>query len=133
MKDKKILVVDDVQSMRLVVKFTLEEMGYKFIDQALNGKLALEMLKTTHYDLIISDMEMPILDGLEFLHQLRADEKHKSIPFIMLTAIADKEKINEAINQTISGYVLKPVNPSILKQRILHALKAEAEPSVQPA
>jgi len=133
MTDKKILVVDDVQSMRLVVKYTLEEMGYKFIDQAINGKLALEMLNTTHYDLIISDMEMPILDGLEFLHQLRADEKYKTIPFIMLTAIADKEKINEAINETISGYVLKPVNPNILKQRILHALKVEAEPSGQPA
>lgn len=133
MKDKKILVVDDVQSMRLVVKYTLEEMGYKSIDQALNGKLALEMLNTTHYDLIISDLEMPILDGLELLHQLRADEKHKTIPFIMLTSVADKEKINAAINQKISGYVLKPVNPNILKQRILHALKAEAEPSVQTA
>lgn len=133
MKDKKILVVDDVQSMRLVVKYTLEEMGYKSIDQALNGKLALELIKNTDYDLIISDLEMPILDGLELLHQLRTDEKHKTIPFIMLTSVADKEKINAAINQKISGYVLKPVNPNILKQRILHALKAEAEPSVQTA
>jgi CheY-like chemotaxis protein len=132
MEGKKVLIVDDVQSMRLVVKYTLEEMGCKDVDQAINGQLALEMLKHKQYDLVISDMEMPIMTGMELLQQLRATDKHKSVPFIMLTSSADKEKIQKAISQKINGYVLKPVNPEILENRILQALKPIQEKTSQP-
>jgi len=122
MSDKRILIVDDVQSMRLVVKFTLESMELKNVDQASNGKQAIDLIKKNHYDLVISDMEMPVLNGVELLNLIRADEKYKDLPFIMLTSIADKEKILEVIGQSVDSYILKPICPDVLSKRVATAL-----------
>jgi len=122
MSDKRILIVDDVQSMRLVVKFTLESMELKNVDQASNGKQAIDLIKKNHYDLVISDMEMPILNGIELLNFIRADEKYKDLHFIMLTSIADKDKILEVIGQSVDSYILKPICPDTLSKRVATAL-----------
>jgi len=122
LSNKKILIVDDVQSMRLVVKFTLESMGLKDVDQASNGQQAIDLIENKRYDLVISDMEMPVLTGIELLNFIRADEKYKNLHFIMLTSVSDKEKILAAIGQSIDGYVLKPISPDILSKRIAAAL-----------
>ncbi len=123
MSDKKILIVDDVQSMRLVVKYTLGTMGIKNVDQASNGQQAIKYIKNNQYDLVISDMEMPILNGIELLKFIRADEKFKNLNVIMLTSVSDEEQIREALSQGIDNYVLKPINPNILQKRIAAALK----------
>lgn len=122
MNKKKILIVDDVQSMRLVVKFTLESMGLEDVDQASNGQQAINLIKNKKYDLVISDMEMPTLTGIELLNFIRADEKYKNLHFIMLTSVSDKESVLAAIGQSVDSYVLKPITPEILSTHIAEAL-----------
>jgi len=97
-------------------------MGLKDVDQASNGQQAIDLIENKRYDLVISDMEMPVLTGIELLNFIRADEKYKNLHFIMLTSVSDKEKILAAIGQSIDGYVLKPISPDILSKRIAAAL-----------
>lgn len=128
MKNKSVLIVDDVQSMRLVVSYTLKTLEITNIDQAANGQQALERLKSKHYDLVISDVEMPIMNGIELLKLIRADDNLKEIPFILVTSVAQQEKIMEAIEQQVSNYVIKPINPDILAKRITAVFASQAKP-----
>ena len=122
MKDKKILIVDDVASMRNVTKSILMIAEYTNVAQATDGIKALELLKEEAFDLIICDWEMPNMNGLELLIEVKKDEKLRDIPMLMLTSNTEKAKVNVAIKAGASDYVIKPIQPSILLEKIENCL-----------
>ena len=114
----KILVVDDHESMRRIEKQLLNDLGYSNVDMADDGATALPMLKAGNYDFVISDWNMPKMEGLELLKQIRSDERIAKTPVLMVTAESKKEKIIEAAQAGVNDYVVKPFNAEILKNKI---------------
>lgn len=117
-KDMVVMVVDDFSTMRRIVKNVLKDMQFKEVVEAENGVEALKMLKSTKVDLIVSDWNMPVMTGLDLLKRVRADEQYKEIPFLLVTAEAQKENIVEAIKAKVSNYVIKPFTPATLSEKI---------------
>ena len=118
MQELTVLVVDDMRSMRSIVKGVLSEMGFKNMHEASDGSEALSVLRSKKIDLVISDVEMPKMDGIQLLDEVEQDEELKDIPFIMLTALNDKEKVLEILQHKVHDFVLKPINPQMLEQRV---------------
>lgn len=114
----KILVVDDFATMRRIIKNILKQLGYKHIEEADDGATALPMLKSQHFDLIISDWNMPQMSGLELLKAVRSDEQIKDLPFLMVTAEAQKENVIEAVKAKVSNYIIKPFTAETLAEKI---------------
>ena len=114
----KILVVDDFKTMRKIIKNILTQLGFKNIIEADDGTTALELLKKQKVDLIISDWNMPKMNGLELLKSIRSDDNLKDIRFIMVTAEAQKESVIEAIKHGVNQYVVKPFTPETLKEKL---------------
>ncbi len=117
-KNMTVLVVDDFSTMRRINKNILKELGFKNILEADDGTTALEVLKSNKVDLIISDWNMPKMTGLEFLKKVRASEEYKDIPFLMVTAEAQKENIIEAVKAKVSNYIVKPFTAQTLSEKI---------------
>jgi two-component system chemotaxis response regulator CheY len=122
----KYLVVDDFSTMRRIVKNLLQELGYQNVQEADDGKTAWPMLQTGGFDFVITDWNMPLMPGLDLLKAIRADEKLKSLPVLMVTAEAKREQIVEAVQAGVSGYVVKPFTAEILKQKLDKILQARA-------
>ena len=122
----KYLVVDDFSTMRRIVKNLLQELGYQNVQEADDGKTAWPMLQPGSFDFVITDWNMPLMPGLELLKAIRADEKLKSLPVLMVTAEAKREQIVEAVQAGVSGYVVKPFTAEILKQKLDKILQARA-------
>ena len=122
----KYLVVDDFSTMRRIVKNLLQELGYQNIQEADDGKTAWPMLQTGGFDFVITDWNMPLMPGLDLLKAIRADEKLKNLPVLMVTAEAKREQIVEAVQAGVSGYVVKPFTAEILKQKLDKILQARA-------
>jgi two-component system chemotaxis response regulator CheY len=122
----KYLVVDDFSTMRRIVKNLLQELGYQNIQEADDGKTAWPMLQAGNFDFVITDWNMPLMPGLDLLKAIRADEKLKSLPVLMVTAEAKREQIVEAVQAGVSGYVVKPFTAEILKQKLDKILLARA-------
>ncbi len=122
----KYLVVDDFSTMRRIVKNLLQELGYQNIQEADDGKTAWPMLQAGGFDFVITDWNMPLMPGLDLLKAIRADEKLKSLPVLMVTAEAKREQIVEAVQAGVSGYVVKPFTAEILKQKLDKILQARA-------
>jgi len=114
----RILVVDDFATMRRIVKNILKQLGYENIVEAEDGKAALRILENQQVDFIVSDWNMPNMSGLELLKVVRADEKLKELPFLMVTAEALKENIVEAVKSGVSNYIVKPFTAEVLKEKI---------------
>ena len=114
----KILIVDDFSTMRKIIRNILTQLGFKNILEADDGTTALEILKKEKVDLIISDWNMPKMSGLELLKAVRSDENFKDIPFVMVTAEAQKENILEAIKYKVNQYIVKPFTPETLKEKL---------------
>lgn len=116
----KILIVDDMLAMRKIVKKLCIEIGFSDFVEAPNGAIAWEALSpsTSSVGLIISDWNMPIMTGIEFLKKVRADENFKSIPFVMVTAEGEKHQIAEAVAAGVSNYVVKPFSAPMLAEKI---------------
>jgi two-component system chemotaxis response regulator CheY len=114
----KILVVDDHESMRRIEKQILNDLGYKNVDMADDGSTALPMLQAGSYDFVISDWNMPKMEGLELLKAIRADSRLAKLPVLLVTAESKKEKIIEAAQAGVNDYVVKPFNAEILKAKI---------------
>jgi len=114
----KILIVDDFSTMRKIIRNILTQLGFKNILEADDGTTALEILKKEKVDLIISDWNMPKMNGLELLKAVRSDETIKDIPFVMVTAEAQKENILEAIKYKVNQYIIKPFTPETLKEKL---------------
>lgn len=115
-----ILVVDDFPTMRKIVKQVLKQLGYSNIAEAEDGVLALAHLRGSHtpVEFIVSDWNMPNMTGIELLKAVRGDAKLKHIPFLMITAEADKENIVEAVKSGVNNYIVKPFNAGTLKEKI---------------
>jgi len=116
--DMKILVVDDHESMRKIEKQILNDLGYKNVDMADDGTTALPMLQKGDYDFVISDWNMPQMEGIDLLKAIRADDRIGKTPVLLVTAESKKEKIIEAAQAGVNDYVVKPFNADILSEKI---------------
>ncbi len=115
----KVLVVDDFPTMRRIVKNLLKQLGFENIDEAEDGGQALQRLKGGNYGLVISDWNMPNMEGIELLRNVRKEaDPLKNIPFLMVTAEAEKEKVIEAIKAGVDNYIVKPFTADILKEKL---------------
>lgn len=114
----KVLVVDDFATMRKIIKNVLKQINIEDVLEAESGKHALSVLKNDAVDLIISDWIMPEMTGIEFLKACKGDDAYKGIPFIMVTAEAQKDNIMEAIKSGVDNYIVKPFTPDKLKDAI---------------
>lgn len=125
----RVLVVDDFATMRKIIKNVLKQINIENVLEAENGKHALEILKKEQVDLIISDWIMPEMTGIDFLKACKNDEAIKNIPFLMVTAEAQKSSIMEAIKSGVDNYIVKPFTPEKLQGAID---KARAKIGKQP-
>ena len=114
----KILVVDDMSTMRRIVKNILKQLGFNNLEEAENGQEALKKLKADTYGFVVSDWNMPIMMGIDMLRAIRADEKLKTIPVLMVTAEAQKENLMEAVQAGVSNYVVKPLTAETMQEKI---------------
>ncbi len=114
----KILVVDDMSTMRRIVKNILKQLGFNNLEEAENGQEALKKLKADTYGFVVSDWNMPVMMGIDMLRAIRADEKLKTIPVLMVTAEAQKENLMEAVQAGVSNYVVKPFTAETMQEKI---------------
>jgi Response regulator containing CheY-like receiver, AAA-type ATPase, and DNA-binding domains len=114
----KILVVDDMSTMRRIVKNILKQIGFNNLEEAENGQDALAKLHADTYGFVVSDWNMPIMMGIDLLRAIRADEKLKTIPVLMVTAEAQKENLMEAVQAGVSNYVVKPFTAETMQEKI---------------
>lgn len=117
-KNMRILVVDDFHTMRRIVINLLKQLGFSNVVEATDGREALDKVHSDKIDLVVSDWNMPNMTGIEFLKELRADEKYKALPFIMVTAEGKKENVIAAVHAGVSNYVVKPFNAATLKEKL---------------
>lgn len=123
----KILVVDDFATMRKIVRNVLKQINQTDITEAENGKAALAALRSEPIGLIISDWVMPEMTGIDFLRACKDDPELKKIPFIMVTAEAQKESVVEAIKGGVDNYIVKPFTPDKLQVAINQAMARVAQ------
>lgn len=114
----KILVVDDFSTMRRIVKNLLRDLGFTNTQEADDGSTALPMLKSGNFDFLVTDWNMPIMQGIDLLKAVRADEKLKSIPVLMVTAESKREQIIEAAQAGVNGYIVKPFTAATLREKL---------------
>ena len=119
-QDIKILIVDDMAAMRKILKTLLGQLGYKNVDEAEDGKQALEILKQNpnKYGLVVTDWNMPNMTGIELVQAIRSDEQLKHLPVLMVTAEAKKENVLMAIKAGVNNYIVKPFTAETLKEKI---------------
>jgi two-component system chemotaxis response regulator CheY len=122
----KFLVVDDYSTMRRIVKNLLHDLGYANVTEADDGNTALPLLQAGGFDFLITDWNMPGMPGLDLLKAVRANEKLKTMPVLMLTAEAKREQIVEAAQAGVNGYVIKPFTAATLKEKIDKILESRA-------
>ena len=114
----KFLVVDDFSTMRRIVRNLLKELGYTNVDEAEDGAMGLSKLRSEKYDFVVSDWNMPNMNGLDMLKAIRADENLRHLPVLMVTAEAKKENIIAAAQAGASGYVVKPFTAATLDEKL---------------
>ena len=127
--DLKFLVVDDFSTMRRIVRGLLKEMGCNNVEEAEDGAVALNMLKSGRFDFVVSDINMPNMTGFELLKAIKADEGLRHLPVLMVTAEARKEDIVLAAQSGAAGYIVKPFTKATLEekvQKIMQKLAATA-------
>ena len=116
--DFKFLIVDDFSTMRRIVRGLLKESGYVNADEAEDGVVALNMLKNNKFDFVVSDINMPNMNGFELLKAIKADDTLKHIPVLMVTAEARKEDIVRAAQIGAAGYIVKPFTKATLEEKL---------------
>ena len=114
----KILCVDDFSTMRRIVKNILKQLGYENLEEAEDGAQAYSKLKAGGFGFVVTDWNMPNMDGLGLLKKVRSDPELKDLPILMVTAEAEKEKVIEAIKAGVNNYVVKPFTAEVLKEKI---------------
>lgn len=114
----KFLIVDDFSTMRRIVRNLLKEIGHQNADEAEDGSVALQKLRAGSFDFVVSDLNMPNMNGFELLRQIRADDKLKSLPVLLVTAEAKKEDIVTAAQIGASGYIVKPFTKATLEEKL---------------
>ena len=121
--DARFLIVDDFSTMRRIVRNLLKEIGFVNAEEAEDGAIALNMLKATKFDFVVSDINMPNMNGFELLKSIRADDTLKGIPVLMVTAEAKKEDIVAAAQGGASGYIVKPFTKATLEEKVQKILQ----------
>ena len=126
MSEVRILIVDDSTVMRKIVERSLRQAGLEItkVYEAGSGTEGLEVLKANHVDLILSDINMPSMDGLEFLRQLRAQNLAEGVPVVMITTESSEEHVKQAILSGAQGYIRKPFTAEQVKERVLPLVNA---------
>ena len=117
-KNLRFLVVDDFSTMRRIVRNLLKEIGFLNVEEAEDGAVALQRLQSGGIDFVISDWNMPNMDGLALLQQIRGSDALKALPVLMVTAEAKKENIIAAAQAGASGYVVKPFTAATLDEKL---------------
>jgi two-component system, chemotaxis family, chemotaxis protein CheY len=116
--DLKFLIVDDFSTMRRIVRGLLKEMGCNNAEEAEDGAVALAAMKAQRFDFVVCDINMPNMNGFDFLKAVRADESLKHVPVLMVTAEARKEDIVLAAQTGASGYIVKPFTKATLEEKV---------------
>jgi len=117
-KSLKILVVDDFPTMRRIVRNLLKELGFENVEEAEDGAMALDKLRADNFQFVVSDWNMPNMDGLTLLQHIRSDAALKATPVLMVTAEAKKENIIAAAQAGANGYVVKPFTAATLEEKL---------------
>ena len=117
-QNMKILTVDDFSTLRRIIRNMLRQLGYNNIVEAEDGAEALSLLQREKVDFVISDWNMPHMNGLDLLKAIRADDNLKPLPVLLVTAEALKENVVEALKAGVNNYVVKPFTAETLKERI---------------
>ena len=118
MADLKILAVDDSPTMRRIILNTLKRAGFTDVVEAVDGKDALAKMEVDNFNFVITDWNMPEMDGLTFVTTLRKSEQYKSLPILMVTTRSVKDDIIEAMKAGVNNYIVKPFTPDTLKDKI---------------
>jgi len=121
--DARFLIVDDFSTMRRIVRNLLKEIGFNNAEEAEDGQVALNMLKAAKFDFVVSDINMPNMNGFELLKHIRSDDALKGIPVLMVTAEAKKEDIVAAAQGGASGYIVKPFTKATLEEKVQKILQ----------
>ena len=121
-KELRFLIVDDFSTMRRIVRNLLKESGYADADEAEDGVAALQKLRNGSFDFVVSDINMPNMNGFQLLAEIKKDEKLKHLPVLMVTAEARKEDIVLAAQQGAAGYIVKPFTNATLEDKVNHIL-----------
>jgi len=114
----KVLVVDDFATMRRILRNILKQIGFSNISEADDGKTALKELKKEKYDLVLCDWNMPEMPGIDLLKAVRSDDDLKGLPFVMVTAEAQKENIVAAVKGGVSNYIVKPFTAETVSEKL---------------
>jgi two-component system chemotaxis response regulator CheY len=117
-KDLTALVVDDFSTMRRIVKNILRDLEFKNILEAEDGTTAVQILASQKIDLVVSDWNMPKMTGLDLLKHVRSTDNLKDLPFLMVTAEAQKENIVEAVKARVSNYIVKPFTAATMAEKL---------------
>jgi len=117
-----ILIVDDYKTMLRILRNLLRQLGFSNVDEAIDGSSALQKIRQSDFGLIISDWNMEPMTGLQLLREVRADDAHKHIPFIMVTAESKSENVIAAKEAGVSNYIVKPFNAETLKSKMTSVL-----------
>ncbi len=117
-KNMKILIVDDFSTMRRIIKNLLRDLGFNNTEEADDGNTGLPKLQSGKFDFLVTDWNMPGMTGIDLLRAVRADEKLKELPVLMVTAEAKKEQIVLAAQEGVNGYIVKPFTAQTLKEKI---------------
>jgi len=119
----KILVVDDMTTMRRIVKNILKQLGFANVEEAENGQEALQKLRAERFDFVVSDWNMPVMTGIDMLRAIRADAQLKAIPVLMVTAEAQQANLVEAIQAGVSNYIVKPFTAETMQEKLQKMFK----------
>ena len=114
----KVLIVDDFSTMRRIIKNLLRDLGFTNTYEADDGSTALPMLKNGDFEFVVTDWNMPIMQGIDLLKEIRQDPSLKHLPVLMVTAEAKREQIIEAAQAGVNGYIVKPFTAVTLKEKL---------------
>jgi len=126
MSDPRFLIVDDFSTMRRIVRNLLKEIGYSNAEEAEDGAVALNMLKSSKFDFVVSDINMPNMNGFELLKSIKSDDSLKAVPVLMVTAEAKKEDIVAAAQGGAAGYIVKPFTKATLEEKVQKILQKQS-------
>ena len=114
----RFLIVDDFSTMRRIVRNLLKESGSTDADEAEDGVVALNKLRNSKFDFVVTDINMPNMNGFQLLSEIKADDKLKHLPVLMVTAEAKREQIIEAAQAGVNGYIIKPFTAQTLEEKL---------------
>jgi two-component system chemotaxis response regulator CheY len=119
----KILTVDDSPTMRRIIVNTLKRAGFSDVSEAENGKDALAKMQENKFNFVITDWNMPVMDGLTFVNNIRASKEYASLPVLMVTSRSVKDDILKAMKAGVNSYIVKPFTADTLKEKIMQVLQ----------